>query len=95
MNSIYLPQDKANHCIYGAVIALAVLLLATQFPALSLRPRDLALAAAVLAGLAKEALDQVMNMRAVAAGQAPAHGVEFLDIVATASGGVLVWVAAS
>jgi hypothetical protein len=91
-----IPADKANHAIYGALIALAVLLAARQWGILpTLQPADLALAAAAVAGIAKEAIDKVLNMRAAAAGRALPHGVEAFDLLATVAGGAMVWVAAS
>ena len=76
-----LPQDKANHFFYGALIFLAVL-------AISRRP-DAAYGLVVLAAVGKEALDKLSNMRAVKAGLMPTHGVEFLDALATCAGGAV------
>ena len=87
------PQDKANHAIYGAVIALAVyaVTLALLVPYAAL----VGLCAAVGMGLAKEALDRWQNLQASRAGQPPPHGVEFWDFAATSLGGCAVWLAAS
>jgi hypothetical protein len=93
---ILIPADKANHFIGGALIALVVLLASRQWGILpTLQPADLALAAAALAGIGKEAIDKALNMRAAAAGQTLPHGVEGYDILATVAGGALVWAAAS
>lgn len=76
-----LPQDKANHAIYGALIFLAALAI--------LRRPDAAYGLVVLAAVGKEALDKLSNMRAVKAGLLPTHGVEFLDALATCAGGAV------
>ena len=75
-----LPQDKGNHCIYGAVIFNLALPLTDALVALAL--------VGVLA-VGKEAMDWLSNHRARAAGLPPPHGVEFLDAAATFAGGVL------
>ena len=76
-----LPQDKANHAVYGALIFLAALAI--------LRRPDAAYGLVVLAAVGKEALDKLSNMRAVKAGLLPTHGVEFLDALATCAGGAV------
>lgn len=80
-----LPQDKANHVIYGAAIALAVGLVFGPLVGLLM---------AGAAGLAKELADRQANKRAAAKGELPPHGVERADLVATACGGLLVYAAA-
>jgi len=75
-----LPQDKANHAVYGALIFNAALPLSDAFVALAL--------VAVLA-VAKEAVDWLSNHRARAAGLPAPHGVEVMDALATLAGGVL------
>ena len=79
-----IPEDKANHVIYGACIALAVQTIATP---------DIGLAAAVACGVLKEAIDATLNWRARRAGLPEPHGVEVLDAVATAAGGLAIWMA--
>lgn len=87
-----LPQDKANHVIYGAVIALAAywvgLLTMPEYAA------RIALAAAVVAGAGKEVADRLANLKAQRAGLPPPHGVELWDALATWAGGAAVFVAA-
>ena len=76
-----LPQDKANHFFYGALIFLAAL-------AIFRRP-DVAYGLVVLAAVGKEVLDWLSNQRAIRAGLTPTHGVEFLDALATCAGGAV------
>lgn len=85
-----LPQDKANHAIYGAAIALtAAVLTAVGFGAVHMAPL-VALAAAAIAGAAKEGSDWWQNRKA----GAEVHGVDPYDFVATAAGGLVVALAA-
>lgn len=76
-----LPQDKANHFFYGALIFLAALAI--------LRRPDVAYGLVVIAAVGKEALDKISNIRSVKAGVVPTHGVEFLDALATCAGGAV------
>ena len=76
-----LPQDKANHFFYGALIFLTALAI--------LRRPDVAYALVVAAAVGKEVLDWLSNMRAIKAGLMPTHGVEFLDALATCAGGAV------
>jgi hypothetical protein len=76
-----LPQDKANHAVYGALIFLLALAI--------LRRPDAAYGLVVLAAVGKEALDWLSNQRAVKAGLTPTHGVEWLDALATCAGGAV------
>lgn len=90
MNLPLIPQDKANHAVYGAVLTAlgASLAIVAGAP-----PWAAALAGAVLAaaaGLLKEQLDARANAKALAAGQPPPHGVERADALATTAGGLLV-----
>ena len=88
----YLPQDKANHALYGALVALAVLAL---FTVLGIQPATFyALGAAVIAGAGKEVVDRLDNLRAEEHGQAPPRGVELWDALATWAGGLIVFLAA-
>lgn len=75
MNLPELPQDKANHALYGALIASA-----TTVPLGFRVAFSLVVAAAVL----KEASDWWQNRKG------GAHGVEWRDAAATVFGGVLV-----
>lgn len=87
-----LPADKANHAIYGTVVFLVAALLVARAgqPGVA---HHIGLLAVATAGVAKELLDRWLNRRAVARGQAPVHGVELLDIVATAAPAVALWLA--
>ena len=76
MNLPLLPQDKANHAVYGAVIAAIV----------SLFSIPLALTAVALVGVGKEVYDWWRNMHG------EQHGVEVMDAVATVCGGLIVLV---
>lgn len=93
-----IPQDKANHQVYGARIAAV----AAAFTAAALTLQGgpgagallwaavAGLSCALLAGRLKEWLDARANAAAEAAGLPPPHGVERADIVATVWGGVTV-----
>jgi hypothetical protein len=79
-----LPQDKANHLAYGAVIFSVALLAAHH-----LVPSHQVLIAGLVVlfmAVGKEANDAWINYKATGA---PPHGVELLDAVATCAGGVL------
>lgn len=82
-----IPQDKANHFVYGAAIAVAVGLVASQ---LGLPVVICSVGAAAIVGVAKETLDYYQNWKAKKAGLTPMHGVEFMDFAATALGGCAV-----
>jgi len=87
-----LPQDKANHALYGAFITLVVL---ATFTALGIpHAPQYALGAAVVAGALKEVVDRMENMQAVQRGEPSLHGVEFWDAAATWAGGLIVFLAA-
>jgi len=92
--SLYLfPQDKANHFIYGAALGLTTLTLlsALKIPDTSGYTHSLAaVASATFLGVLKEVEDYFANQRAIAQGLPPQHGVEWMDMVATALGGVVV-----
>lgn len=75
MNLPQLPQDKANHALYGAAIACVISIFFGPWWAL--------VAVAVVAVL-KELSDWWQNRKG------GSHGVEFLDAAATIAGGVLV-----
>lgn len=87
MNLPIIPQDKANHAVYGAVIFCAVFGLAHQF--VPIYQAHIAAAAVMLAAFGKEAADRLANWRAARAGLPMPHGVEMMDAVATCAGGVL------
>jgi len=81
-----LPQDKANHVVYGAGIAVVAGYVAYV---LHLPVAGVGLGAAVVFGALKEALDYYQNLQLTKAGQSPTHGVEFNDFLATSAGGAL------
>lgn len=76
-----LPQDKANHFIYGAVIYVAAfgVLTALKQPA-----TYYALAVVALFGVGKEIVDYLQNRY-----EGARHGVEGLDAFATIAGGAV------
>jgi hypothetical protein len=81
MNLPQLPQDKANHAIYGALIFIVSFLFSHS---------------AVIAGcivvffaLAKEGSDALINYRTTGDPMHGPHGVEVFDALATCFGGIL------
>jgi hypothetical protein len=88
-----MTNDKAMHAIGGAVLyfigAFAADLLRIDRPAL------VGLLAASAGGVAKEAIDYVLNARAMRSGRAAQHDVSWLDCLATTAGGAAMWAAAS
>lgn len=89
-----IPQDKANHVIYGAAIfALAGWLAVAAGQ--GLLARQIGVVAAFVVGIAKEAADAWANARARARGLPAPHGVEAADAVATTGGAMLAWLAAT
>lgn len=91
-----LPQDKANHGVYGAlacgvaiIVAAPVALLGFGRGAVVWVPMGGVLVS-IAFGLWKEYRDSQANMAAEAAGQLAPHSVEREDVVATAWGGMLV-----
>ena len=74
-----LPQDKANHFVYGAAIYVASALIC----ALLVLQHWLPLALVAAAGIGKEISDWVTNIRA----GTKVHSVEALDAIATFAGG--------
>lgn len=90
MNLPLLPQDKANHVVYGAGLCAVVASLAVVAGAAAWAAALIGATLALLAGLLKEQLDARANRQALAAGQPAPHGVESADVVATFTGGLLV-----
>ena len=92
--NILIPQDKANHFVYGLVVYLVAALAsacagaALGLPALVAYSWAVGVAASAFVGGVKEVADRLANLRAAKAGLLPPHGVEFNDFVATALGGV-------
>jgi len=76
-----LPQDKANHAIYGALIFLIGFAIT--------RRMDVSYGLVVLAAVGKEALDWLSNQRS----ERPTHGVEWFDALATCAGGAVPFLA--
>lgn len=85
---ILIPQDKANHFIYGALISFIALALMRHFHVLFAPIWTVVVAGAV--GVLKEASDYMLAKRNVAAGNPPGHDVDANDILATLLGGVLI-----
>lgn len=87
-----IPQDKANHAIYGGAIALVAAAIAHVAGAREWQAQ-IALGASCAAGVAKEVADYIVARRQRAAGDAVTHGVDGWDAAATALGGMVVAVA--
>ncbi len=95
-----IPQDKANHQVYGARIATAVAIgvmvtCAAAFPSTVNGTRVAMLyaamagaGAAIGAGLVKEILDKRANEAAAEFDLPPTNSVDKADVVATLVGGV-------
>lgn len=89
-----LPQDKANHVVYGMVVFIAALFALVWFRVPYAAYAALAITAGV--GLLKEAVDAWENHKATGDWRTGPHGVEGMDAVATAGGGfgpfVALWI---
>ena len=77
-------QDKANHFVYGAFAAMIGAIVAAKVIGEPQFAWLVAIAAAALIGICKEAIDYWQNKQA----DLPLHVVERADIIATALGGV-------
>jgi len=89
-----LPQDKANHFVYGLAIAIVAAYAAMVVLGWSHQQgKWVGVVAAAAFGVAKEGFDYVMNKRSAAAGGPPVHTVDGMDALATAAGGLVAWVA--
>lgn len=88
-----LPQDKANHSLYGSLVYLSFYLgfSIAQFSFACL----LALGVVAIFGVGKEVSDFLINQRWKAEGVDKAHGVEVMDAAATLLGGAIPFVAVS
>lgn len=104
MNLPQLPQDKANHALYGAMVALffkqlAVTAVLFGFDLHGYRPKDIGLAVSAAFALGKEGIDALVNYRTTGNWRGvpvnSPHGVEALDALATFSGGFMVWAAST
>lgn len=87
-----IPQDKANHMVYGAMIGLAA---GAAAHVLGVHPAALPVIAAAAVGALKEIDDWLVNREARRQGLPAPHGVEFWDFGATALGGAAVSLAAA
>lgn len=93
-----IPQDKANHEVYGArlaagagiIVAVALLSFKAQLVVAIGASSAAAFVIAAAAGKVKEMMDDRANKKAVAAGEAPPHEVSRQDSVATMKGGLSV-----
>lgn len=83
-----IPQDKANHLVYGAVI-FTVMFLLTHFVYADYQTLIAGLAVVFIA-VGKEANDAFINWKATGNPMQGPHGVEVLDAAATIIGGVIV-----
>lgn len=88
MNLPSLPQDKANHALYGQAVYAAYRHAAVYFGMDVETARLTGVFFTVLVGILKEAVDWWLNDRAVRKGFLPTHGVEVWDAVATSGGGL-------
>lgn len=87
MNIPMLPQDKANHFVWGSVAAVvgAVAAYALHKPQ---HAASFAQGATCAAGAVKELADYISNKRARAASLPEDHEVSFEDFAATTGGGI-------
>jgi len=76
-----LPQDKANHFVYGAAIYAVTFCI---FSLLKLPATYYAFAVVAIFGIGKEIVDYLQNRF-----QGAQHGVEALDALATIAGGAM------
>lgn len=88
-----IPQDYANHAVYGAAVYLVAALIGTAAGVGS--PKEFALAVTVAVGAIKEGADYLMNRKAIKTGLTASHGVDWWDFGATAFGGFACYAAAS
>ena len=94
------PYDKAQHVIYGAVVAVAAVMVLVAWNwmmvwlPLPRMPRAMiplvAFAASFLVGWLYERWQELQNTRAVARNQPPPHNIEVKDVQHTGYGGALV-----
>jgi hypothetical protein len=82
-----LPQDKANHIVYGAVIFNIALVLSTLFGIGS--GLLIASITVVVFAFGKEVVDYIRNRIDIDNGRFPNHSVDWLDAAATILGGIL------
>ena len=90
-----LPQDKANHYLYGSIIDVALfigLTFLTKNPHLS---SHLSFGLTALIGVVKEVKDAWVNYRSTGSWKTGPHGVEGKDALATAMGAIPRYVSTS
>lgn len=87
-----LPQDKANHVVYGAAVGLVAY--ATSLALHGPHPVAVSMTVVAVMAVLKEVNDWRLNLAAKRAGFKPPHGVELMDAVATLAGGAVVAVTA-
>lgn len=86
-----LAHDKANHAIYGFLVALAVTA-AARWAGFEPWAGAIGAAGALVVGGMKELMDHMDNQVADEMGVTRPHTVSAGDVVATAAGGALHWV---
>jgi hypothetical protein len=95
-----IPQDKANHTVYGSIIASIICSATTIFMLLfdiytdklyeqHLIAAVIGLSAATAAGVIKELIDKRANNIAIKLGLVPPHSVEIADALYTTQGGII------
>lgn len=86
-----IPQDKANHALYGAAVYVLARAVASFFaPEYA---SVLGLVASAAFGLGKEVVDFWLNRQAAQKGQRAPHTPMPADALATAAGGFLCYLA--
>lgn len=89
-----IPKDKILHLVVGIGMAVAAFLLwsvAMHVPILAAHPLATGLSlGGLLAGAQKEGTDRLDNLLMYHRGEAPLHGVEWLDWLATWAGASVV-----
>lgn len=83
-----IPQDKANHFIYGTAIFAITYMIMINF-VFTLTAVATGMITTTLIAVAKELVDYLLNKRLVSMGLRATHGVELFDAVATVSGSVI------
>jgi hypothetical protein len=91
MSLLVIPEDTANHAIYGALIFLgtACVLAATD----TQQHRMAALITVVVAGALKELYDWIVNLRRRSQGLLDSRDVDPGDFLATCAGGFVMYLA--
>lgn len=82
-----IPQDKANHFIYGNLAGMLAAGICSNFGFPQYSRLTAVLVSGTL-GAVKEGLDWYLNQKAVKAGLPKPHGVDFNDYFATQLGGL-------